>query len=313
MQRLWSDAEADYRAKILDALEAEPAARLLDVGCDDGAWTEIVRRKLAVSPDHVSGLEVMAECAAIARARGFDVRAGDLDNDWPFEDRSFDVVHANQVIEHVKRLDHFVQETRRVLRPHGRALVCTENLASWHNVAALALGYQPFSLTNVSGRRPIGNRFALHAGESSPLESWQHVHVLSLTALRDIFVAHGFVIEGMWGTGYHPAPGRLASRLAALDPRHAHFIGVVARPSHRVPEPSAAQSRERRGYKALTVAAALYVLLPFDVIPDFIPFVGRFDDALVVSLVLASARQQWLDKLRRLVRGRRIRPQPHAV
>jgi uncharacterized membrane protein YkvA (DUF1232 family) len=88
---------------------------------------------------------------------------------------------------------------------------------------------------------------------------------------------------------------------------------VVARPSHRVPEPSAAQSRERRGYKALTVAAALYVLLPFDVIPDFIPFVGRFDDALVVSLVLASARQQWLDKLRRLVRGRRIRPQPHAV
>lgn len=300
MKRLWSDAETTYRTKILDALASEPAARLLDVGCDDGAWTEIVRRKLAVPPERVCGLELMAECAALARARGFDIRVGDLDDDWPFEDRSFDVVHANQVIEHVNRLDHFVEETRRVLRPRGRALVCTENLASWHNVAALALGYQPFSLTNVSARRPIGNPFALHARESSPLESWQHVHVMSLAALRDLFVAHGFTIEATFGTGYHPLPGRLASRLAALDPRHAHFVGVVARP-------------ERPGHKALTVAAALYVLLPFDVIPDFIPFVGRFDDALVVTLVLASVRQQWLDKLRRLVRRRRPRRQPQAA
>jgi ubiquinone/menaquinone biosynthesis C-methylase UbiE len=42
-----------------------------------------------------------------------------LDEGWPFEDESFDLVHANQVIEHVGRLDHFVEETRRVLRPGG--------------------------------------------------------------------------------------------------------------------------------------------------------------------------------------------------
>jgi hypothetical protein len=33
----------------------------------------------------------------------------------------------------------------------------------------------------------------------------------------------------MWGTGYHPVPGRLAAGLARLDPRHSHFIAVVAR------------------------------------------------------------------------------------
>jgi hypothetical protein len=48
--------------------------------------------------------------------------------------------------------------------------------------------------------------------------------------LRDIFDAHGLAIESSWGAGYHPLPGRIAQRLARLDPRHAHFIGIVVRP-----------------------------------------------------------------------------------
>jgi SAM-dependent methyltransferase len=230
MERLWADAEAAYRARILGSLQPRASSVLLDVGCDDGSRTEELRRRLGVPPGQVYGLELVPERAELARARGFDVRTGDLDDAWPFADSSVDVVHANQVIEHVKRLDHFITELKRVLRTDGTAIVCTENLASWHNVAALALGYQPFSLANISTVRPIGNRFALHAGEPPAGETWQHLHVLSLTALRDLFDAHGLAIESSWGTGYHPLPGRLARRLAELDPRHAHFICIVARP-----------------------------------------------------------------------------------
>jgi SAM-dependent methyltransferase len=229
MERRWAEAEASYHAMILDSLEPDPPALLLDVGCDDGAWTEEVRRKVDVLPDQVHGLELVAERAALARDRGFEVKVGDLEEPWPFPDQTFDIVHANQVIEHVKRLDHFVGEIRRVLVAGGLALVCTENLASWHNVAALALGYQPFSLTNVSAVRPIGNRFALHAGEKPTHESWQHVHVLTFAGLRDIFNAHGLEVEDSWGTGYYPLTQRLAGPMAARDPRHAHFIAVVAR------------------------------------------------------------------------------------
>jgi SAM-dependent methyltransferase len=229
MGRLWADAESAYRTRILDALTPSASAVLLDVGCDDGAWTEELRRRLGIPPEQVRGLEIVRERAELAGARGFDVRSGDLDAPWPFEDASVDVVHANQVIEHVRRLDHFVEETKRVLVRGGLAVVCTENLASWHNVAAVALGYQPFSATNVSTKRPIGNRFALHLGETPAGESWQHVHVLTLTALRDLFAAHGLEIEAAWGTGYHPFPGRLGGALARLDPRHAHFVAVVAR------------------------------------------------------------------------------------
>jgi SAM-dependent methyltransferase len=234
MERRWDEAEASYRAKILDSLKRDPSAFVLDVGCDDGEWTDEVRRRIGVPREHVHGLELIDDRAELARRRGFDVRTADLEEPWPFEDESFDVVHANQVIEHVTRLDHFVSELRRVLTPDGVAVVCTENLASWHNVGALALGYQPFSLTNVSNVRPIGNRFALHSGEAPARESWQHVHVLTLAGLHDIFSAHGFTVADSWGTGYYPFPRPLASRLAAYDPRHAHFIAVVVRPHRHV-------------------------------------------------------------------------------
>ena len=227
LERLWATAEAAYRAKILDSLPAAPSALLLDLGCDDGAWTEELRGRLGMPSENVFGLELVAERAELARARGFDVRVGDLDETWPFEDASVDFVHANQVIEHVRRLDHFVTELKRVLRPEGKAIICTENLASWHNIAALALGYQPFSLTNVSTTRPIGNRFALHGGDPPGEEPWQHVHVLTLTSLSDVFDAHGLVVENTWGAGYQPFPRRLAHALARIDARHAQFVGIV--------------------------------------------------------------------------------------
>ena len=56
-----------------------------------------------------------------------------------------------------------------------------------------------------------------------------HVHVMTLTALKDLLQAHGFDIERAWGTGYHPLFGRAASLFAAMDPRHTHFIGIVVR------------------------------------------------------------------------------------
>jgi SAM-dependent methyltransferase len=229
MSRLWADAESAYRRRILASLPDQPRALLLDVGCDDGVWTEEVRAQVGARPSNVYGIEIVPQRAALARARGFDVRVADLEDRWPLDDGSVDVVHANQVIEHVKRLDHFVEEIARVLVPSGTAVVCTENLASWHNVGALVMGLQPFSLTNVSSRGYLGNPFALHLGQSIPVEASQHIHVVTLPALRDLFSLHGLVPERIWGAGYHPLSGKLARLGARFDPRHAHFIGLVAR------------------------------------------------------------------------------------
>jgi uncharacterized membrane protein YkvA (DUF1232 family) len=42
---------------------------------------------------------------------------------------------------------------------------------------------------------------------------------------------------------------------------------------------------------ALVIAAILYFVNPFDAIPDFIPFLGYADDALVIGFVMRAIRK----------------------
>ena len=91
------------------------------------------------------------------------------------------------------------------------------------------------SLARVELQDAMGSHLEQRAVEARQLveryvlDQYAHLHVLSLTALVDLFRAHGFAIETSWGAGYHPFPQRVARGLARLDPRHAHFIAVVAR------------------------------------------------------------------------------------
>jgi len=43
-----------------------------------------------------------------------------------------------------------------------------------------------------------------------------------------------------------------------------------------------------RRRRALVVALAAYLAMPFDLVPDFIPVAGQLDDAILVALVLRS-------------------------
>lgn len=49
---------------------------------------------------------------------GVDVIA-DLNGKLPFEDNSFDAIHANQVFEHVQNLIGLIEECHRILKPEG--------------------------------------------------------------------------------------------------------------------------------------------------------------------------------------------------
>ena len=220
---LFDSAMELNRRQILTDLPRH-GGRLLDLGCDDGDWT----MKLAsVTPrEGVHGVEVVEERAVAARSRGVDVVVADLAHVLPLPADTFDVIHANQVIEHVPDIDLFATEVRRLLKPGGLAIVSTENTSSWHNVFAAFCGWQMFSSTNLSGvRLGIGNPLAVHRGESDHVKTWTHKVLFSARGLREFFEAHGFEIVALRGAGYHPLPAWLGQ----WDVSHSHFITILAR------------------------------------------------------------------------------------
>lgn len=207
--------------------ERGPLKSLLDLGCDDGART--MKWARATGAVAIHGVEVVAARAAIARERGISVAMSDLGGQLPFEDQTFDAVVSNQVIEHLYDTDLFLTEAFRVLRPGGVVVTSTENLASWHNVGALLLGWQPFSLTNVSIVGAIGNPLGLSMGENTSgapdAVTWQHRRVFAARGLVDLHQAHGFASLELLGAGYYPLP----RRFGRIHPAHAAFITVVGR------------------------------------------------------------------------------------
>ena len=49
-----------------------------------------------------------------------------------------------------------------------------------------------------------------------------------------------------------------------------------------------ADSRVPRRRKLLLVGVTVYLAIPFDLVPDFIPIAGQLDDAIIVALVLRA-------------------------
>ena len=56
-------------------------------------------------------------------------------------------------------------------------------------------------------------------------------------------------------------------------------------------------SRVRRTERALFAAAVIYAIIPFDFIPDMIPFVGQIDDLFLISLTLLRSIDRTDDKI----------------
>ncbi len=126
----------DCAAYLLPHLR--PGMSVLDVGCGPGSITLDLAE--SVAPGKVVGIEntevPIREAEKNAAARG-DHRTEFLQGDvmaMPFEDNSFDVVHAHQVIQHLADPVGALREMRRVCKPGGFIAVRESDYAamSWY-------------------------------------------------------------------------------------------------------------------------------------------------------------------------------------
>jgi SAM-dependent methyltransferase len=229
LRRLFPATEEENRRAILSVLPAGRGGELLDLGTGDGAFAERVGRRLGA--ERIVGMELMPDEAARARSRGLEVREGDLDDGLPFPDGAFPTVHANQVIEHVRRTDRLASEVRRVLAPGGLACISTNNLSSWHNVLSLALGYQPMPM-HVSDELVLGNPLDPQRLRPHPNPGRVHLRLFTARGLRELCEHHGLRTLALRSAGYYPLAPRLARVAARVDPLHGAFlVGLFQRSS----------------------------------------------------------------------------------
>ncbi len=93
-------------------------SRILDIGCGTGANLEMLSRF-----GEAEGVDVSTEALAFCRERGLqNVRQGEAEH-LPYEDGSFDLVTALDVVEHLDDDVEGLREMRRVLRTGGRAVL----------------------------------------------------------------------------------------------------------------------------------------------------------------------------------------------
>ncbi|MBN2475560.1 MAG: methyltransferase domain-containing protein [Pirellulales bacterium] len=243
LYRVFRATEEENRRVIRGLLEPDPQARLLDLGCYDGSWT----RQLAetIGTRAVTGVEVSPEAAERARAQGIDVVCADLNGEIPLPEASFDVIHANQVIEHLVETDCFAREIWRLLSPSGYAVVSTNNLASLHNIVSLVCGRQPPPV-HVSNERILGNPSNPLHGDAHESRAMSHLRVFSYRALREFLLHHGLVAEVYRTVGFYPFPVPAARIVRWLLPMYGAFLTCKVRKAGvpaRIQSPAEEQQR----------------------------------------------------------------------
>ena len=101
----------------------QPGQRLLDVGCGPGTVTSGLAR--AVAPGLVTGLDAASDVLATAREHAAETGLANLEfvegdvYALDYSGDTFDVVYANQLLQHLSDPVAALQEMRRVLRPGG--------------------------------------------------------------------------------------------------------------------------------------------------------------------------------------------------
>ena len=152
-------------------------ARVLDVGCGDGALMAALRDERGVD---ARGLELNAANVAAAVARGLSVVQGDADTDLAYyPDVSFDYAILSQTLQTTRRPDKVVEELLRISR---QAFVSFPNFAHWRGRMSLLFG----------GRMPVTRILPARWYDTT------NIHHLTIDDFRALVKERGWTIDGQW-------------------------------------------------------------------------------------------------------------------
>ena len=171
---------------------------VLDIGAGHGHDLLLARE---VNPScKLFALESLPESVDLLKNLKVEVQSLDVEKQKiPFKAGQFDVVIANQILEHTKEIFWIFHQISRVLADGGHLIVGVPNLASLHNRVLLSFGLQPSSIKN----------------NSSQLRGFTKPDLLQF--VESCFPG-GYKLLDFGGGNFYPFPPLIAKPLARLLP-----------------------------------------------------------------------------------------------
>lgn len=157
---------------IVNDIGAE-SKNILDIGCYDGTFLSLIENKDIT----LFGIEASDYAVKEAIKKGINVKQFFFDDkaEMPFDDNFFDIIVAGEIIEHIYDTDFFLKEIKRLLKPEGKLIISTPNIAS--------LGRRLFLLV---GKNPI---IEISPNES---DSSGHIRYFTFETLEGLLSKNGF-------------------------------------------------------------------------------------------------------------------------
>ncbi len=114
----WFVARRDMISRLLP--DGERQAKILEIGCSGGALIKALRER---GFSGITGIDISERAIDVCRQRGLDnvmvMDAAVLD----FDDETFDIVIASDILEHMKDDGSALREWKRLLKKGGRMIV----------------------------------------------------------------------------------------------------------------------------------------------------------------------------------------------
>ena len=154
-------------------------ARVLDLGCGDGAMLDYLQRERGCTG---YGVEIADANVLACVQRGVDVIQFNLDEGLAmFEDDSFDVVLQIDTLQHLRNAEVMLRETARV----GRCgIVAFPNFAHWPN-----------RLSVLCGRMPVTRRLPYQWYDTPNIRVGTHADMRALAARIGLQVLDSFGLQ----------------------------------------------------------------------------------------------------------------------
>ena len=172
--------------------------KILDIGCGKGVDLKNVESSLKNINIELFGIESYEPNVKQAREAGIKIYSMDVEREAiPTENAFFDIIIANQLIEHTKDIFWIFSEVSRSLKPEGIFVIGVPNLASLHNRFMLLFGEQPTSI-EVLG---------------------PHVRGFTVPSFKRFIECDGyFIVKEVKGSNFYPFSRAISKPLSKIFP-----------------------------------------------------------------------------------------------